>query len=1008
MLKILFTIGFLISFSAFGQYSDTLSCSGGALEYVVHYNQQQCDATCDGRYEIEILAGVGPYNYTVTGPSYSHTNFEDSLLCLGAYDIQVEDVGQAITCNIGINIDALTAMTYSPGVTGTSGGGACDGEAWMSVSGGVPGYTYVWYDAGQVVIPGQTDSIMTNLCAGIYYVKVYDSAIGCQDSTGFVQLTVANPPINVVITNTYEEVCPGSCDAGFDYIVTGGSGNYTYQWNGAGAMGGGQEFPTCPIDGTFEVWDDAGGYASAFVFFNQWPGITIFPAATDESCSGSCDGSIFFDDQWSPGADQYSIDGGLTYQSSPNFDNLCPNAYHLFTMVVDAYGGWGCPIDLGVHTVNPGGANPLSVLETVEDNTCLSDCNGTGELLVSGNTGIYTVEWYDDLGALIGIGDSIDSLCGGVYDYTVTDPSGCSFSDSILILDPPIVPPITYTIVTTPTSGGGACDATATLTLSGGLPPYTVQWYDQLQVPIPWETGLTVDSLCVGTYYLSFDDSQSGGCGTGSGSGGLIPVVITEAMNLVLVFEQSETCPWNCDAMASFQASGGSGNYMYDLDGMVSPTGEFFGLCPGQYTVTVTDDLGNSTSIPYEIFPIMPPSVFTTFTSETCLGACDGSIDFIDPFGEAIQFSIDGGVTWSGSPNFTGLCPGGYDCYVLTWNGCPIPVDYVTIVAGPVFNPSLTFSSSDEQCYESCDGTVIITDPSGESTQFSIGGLFSPSNVLNDVCAGDYDVTVQNAQGCEATYPLAITVGQPDSISISVQVSTSGCNYPCNGSIIATAIGGTGVLEYSIDSTNWFTTGDFDGLCPGIDTVIVRDENGCVNVLIFEIQSYQSLTVGTNVNINYSDVTNCTGDILAIPSGGVAPYEYKWKSCEVGALINQSANPTDLCPGAYYVEVTDANGCTATSSPCDTIHSIAGVNVLTANNWSVYPNPTSSILNVDGAGQNDFSVSLLDVRGRTIYFSEVKGDFLQIDLKNKNILPGTYLIEIKRQGSIIHKRLIIQ
>ena len=182
MSKILFAFSLFLSYAAFSQYSDTLSCSGGALEFVVHYDQQQCASVCDGRYEIEILSGVGPYNYTVTGPAYTHSNFEDSLLCPGSYNIQVEDIGQAITCNLGINIDILIPMSYNPGVLGTSGGGACDGEAWISVTGGVPDYTYVWFDASQIVIPGETDSIMTNLCAGVYYVKVYDNAIGCQDS----------------------------------------------------------------------------------------------------------------------------------------------------------------------------------------------------------------------------------------------------------------------------------------------------------------------------------------------------------------------------------------------------------------------------------------------------------------------------------------------------------------------------------------------------------------------------------------------------------------------------------------------------------------------------------------------------------------------------------------------------------------------------------------------------------------------------------------------------------
>ena len=53
----------------------------------------------------------------------------------------------------------------------------------------------------------------------------------------------------------------------------------------------------------------------------------------------------------------------------------------------------------------------------------------------------------------------------------------------------------------------------------------------------------------------------------------------------------------------------------------------------------------------------------------------------------------------------------------------------------------------------------------------------------------------------------------------------------------------------------------------------------------------------------------CDGTADVIVSGGVAPYTYNW--VHNGAT---TSNQTDLCAGAYFVEVSDANGCLAVAS----------------------------------------------------------------------------------------------
>ncbi len=400
-----------------------MSCNGGTLQYAVHYNQQQCTAMCDGSYSIEILNGVGPYNYTITGPSYSHNNAIDSLLCPGAYSALVEDVGQGVSCTLNFNVDTLVPMTYSPGIIGETGTGSCDGVAWQSVSGGVPDYNYTWYDASYTPIPLETDSLMDTLCPGVYYVVVTDSPEGCVPSnSGFLQIAVPYSPIILTITSVVEEYCFMDCTAHFTYTVTGGSGVYNWEWNGSPySMYNSTTSdifcvpPYIGLSGSLEVWDDQGGYAVAFISWQGWPLEPWVQASpTDASC-GNCDGTITFDDSYWNYYD-YRLNSG-PWQTSPVFTDLCPGTYEIEARLVPYH----CLVNGGTIVVNSGAGS--SNTGTDSQTTCDS----------------YT--WID--------GNTYNSS-NNTATHVLTNVSGC---DSTVTLD------LTITNSTTGTDSQTTCDS---------------------------------------------------------------------------------------------------------------------------------------------------------------------------------------------------------------------------------------------------------------------------------------------------------------------------------------------------------------------------------------------------------------------------------------------------------------------------------------------------------------------------------------------------------------------
>ncbi len=111
-----------------------------------------------------------------------------------------------------------TAPALAAAVTNITCGGPNSGAVDLSVSGGIPGYTYLWNN-------GNTQQDLANVAAGIYTVTVTDAA-GCTATAG---ATVASAPFSVN-THIGPATCAGLPDGEIDLIVSGGAPPYTYDW----------------------------------------------------------------------------------------------------------------------------------------------------------------------------------------------------------------------------------------------------------------------------------------------------------------------------------------------------------------------------------------------------------------------------------------------------------------------------------------------------------------------------------------------------------------------------------------------------------------------------------------------------------------------------------------------------------------------------------------------------------------------------------------------------------
>ncbi|HXB12758.1 MAG TPA: adhesin, partial [Bacteroidia bacterium] len=100
---------------------------------------------------------------------------------------------------------------------------------------------------------------------------------------------------------------------------------------------------------------------------------------------------------------------------------------------------------------------------------CSGGCNGIATANVSGGTVGYKYLWNTGATTV-----TISGLCTGSYTVTVTDTNNCTTTDSVTIVQPPLLKDTISSRANVSCNGGS--DGSATVTASGGKTPYTYSW----------------------------------------------------------------------------------------------------------------------------------------------------------------------------------------------------------------------------------------------------------------------------------------------------------------------------------------------------------------------------------------------------------------------------------------------------------------------------------------------------------------------------------------------------
>ena len=353
-------------------------------------------------------------------------------------------------------------------------------------------------------------------------------------------------------------------------------------------------------------------------------------------------------------------------------------------------------------------------------------------------------------------------------------------------------------------------------------------------------------------------------------------------------------------------------SYVWDAAAGGALTAGVTGLCPGTYSVTVTNGSGLVEVLDVTI--IEPPLLTIAEVVSTdliCNGDGDGVITVIGAGGvPTYEYSIDGGA-YAAPASFTGLDGGTFTLSVRDDNGCTAAIDITLTEPTAIV---VDESATGEICEGDCVGTIDLTGVGGTGVlSYSIDGCASsfPTGAFTDLCNGTYNICVEDENGCQYTSTLVVTPGTP---LTDATITPFGPLCVDDAAVVIDAIDigtltGTGV-----------SGGVFNPAIAGAGTHIITNTilGGCGGVDTYTVTVHPTPTV-TFV----SDIQDgCQPVEVTFTNTGTIGTACQWTFGDGG--ISTSCGTTThnyLVPGEFDVSltVTDVNGCSSSVTYTDYI-----------------------------------------------------------------------------------------
>lgn len=866
--------------------------------------------------------------------TYSHTI--NGLLLGQTATLYVKSLSD---CGGGIDtlLCAMPPCTFNDPIITDIGDALCSGSATGFVDVDVPGAPdTITYQLGAKT---NINGFFNSLTAGSYVVTVTDKN-NCSDTISFTIKEPAVLKLNQMLSDSVK--CFGDTTGKAWGIVVGGTPGYTFVWsnNSTDSVAKNLKFGAYKLTVTDANFCFAVGNVNVY----EPAALTATSGSIPVKCPGSKNGKAFVKPSQGTAPYMYQWDATAGNQVQDTAFNLAGGVY---SVTITDFNG--CTL---VKSQSVQEDPPMSVPLTKVNPSCSGKPDGSITANPSGGTPGYTYKWNDPLAQIT---KTASGLLPGSFTVTVTDAKGCTQTATEVLVAPAN---INIQSATLPTKCANTKDGKVTITVAGGIGPYSFKWADS-----PLTDSVRIDMMAG---YFSVTVTDKAGCAES-----LSDTVYSPKAIVLQVTVDSVNCNGASDGEATGSSTGGGGGFTYKWsNGKMGSFATGFGI--GQHMVTVTDAIGCSMMDTFEVFQPEAVSIQLFGINAKCNGAFSGEAN-ANANGGVMPYKYawdDPGSTKM--PSLPGIKAGTYTVTVTDFNGCTQKKSVTITEPGPIDNTLVAESVS---CAGKTDGqatsipsggvgnfTFKWSDPTGQTTMKAVnlapntyyvtitdgngckridtaiitapvpivlspvgvnplcnegkggtafvtvnGGVapfgFTWSNgakqdSIKNVPASQYFVTVTDANGC--SQETSVTLIAPNAINISAVPTDIQCSGDKNGMIDITATGGTGSFNFAW--SNGTTNEDLTGVGAGFYTVTVTDGNGCTKLSSSGVNAVDPLIVSTK-----SSAVNCFGESNGTASvtisGGKPGYNVLWSN---NAVSNTLAG---LSAGVYYVTVTDQKNC---------------------------------------------------------------------------------------------------